>query len=376
MISSIHIVDILLHPVRTAMQFGTVPLYNGVNYDAKTYVERTPEYKILKKFLHKIFTLVVNGQIKLQKQKLKKSDAILFLYTGKNSLGDANLELSGRALLKGKEYNIDLLTLPKLQVQFSDDDVFKNVYSNIEDVNIKKYSSILMSELNHRSLKVKNRYFKKLPFSTLFWYFDGPSRDQATFSYFAFNDIFDLGLSSEFIVNIAKPYINCAELTKEGIKSEIPNQNFICISVGGVDKYRTYNNWGDLILLIEGYVARSNIETVVLIGSENGIEDAAIICNKKYKNINIVNMVGKLTILQTLAFIERAQLFVGCDGGLMHVAHSTNTHSVTIFSDKEPNMYWLTPACNSTPLQSIGEASKVSVSDVFNAIVNKLSIKT
>lgn len=371
--SQIPLRDVLFHPIATAIKWGTSPIYPLVSYDAQSYINRTPVYKIVKKFLHKYLVLLLRRQMPLMRFCIDPKDKVLVLYTGKDSFGDSNLELCGRAMIKDKGYKIDLLTLPKLAPQFKEDDVFGSVFTNIQQLEISQYNVVLLAEFNHRSLRLKCKYFGNTPLACLFGFFDGPPRSQASFSYAAFNRLYNLGLSDKVLLAKAKPYLCCSRETMDSIESILPKGNFCVISVGGVDPYRTYEHWGTLLKLLDAVALELNIKSVVLVGSSNGEADAKRLCSTNFLNVDLFNFVGQLSLLQTRAVILRARVFTGCDGGLMHVTHSTDTPTVTLFSDKEPHQYWLTPACRSLPLQSSGKAGNIAPGDILRALTTVLA---
>ena len=317
--------------------------------------------------------MLLNRQLGLLKEKLPTNNRLLVIYTGKDSFGDANLELCGRALLRNKAVQIDLLTLPKLLPQFKEDDVFLGVYAGIDQLDPDNYDAVLMAEFNHRSLRLKAKYFGKLPFACLFGYFDGPARNQATFSYAAFNDIFSLGLDDSTLLSTAKPYLNCLRDTERSVEEVIPAQPFLALSIGGVDPYRSYAHWAAVLHQFDQQNTPTTICHVVLIGSDNGIEMAQAMQREKFVNLKLSSQVGALSLLQTRALISRATLFLGCDGGLMHVAHSTQTPTVALFSVKEPFAYWTTSACHCHAIQSLGGASDISPSEIVKGVHTHLS---
>ena len=153
------------------IQEATVIPYDEVLHLPDEYLQNNTRLRIIKKYLHKYLRLKLHGQQKLEVRKLpiykvnsginnsvnnnindthgtlnsninntinssinnnissNINNRILWIFTGKRNVGDAMMDISGRALLKGKGCQIDLLTLPELWKLFKDDDVFKK---NIE----------------------------------------------------------------------------------------------------------------------------------------------------------------------------------------------------------------------------------------------------
>ncbi len=368
--------ETVLHPIRTALKYGTEAIYSDVLHDPFSYLKRTPRHKIVKKFLHKYWFLRLTGQLQLLRNKIDRKSRILLLYTGKDSFGDSNLELSGRSLLRGLGISIDLLTLPKLMPQFREDDIFCRIFTDLKDVNISDYNAILLAEFNHRSLRLKARHFPDLPFACLFGYFDGPARNQCHFSHAAFNDIFSIGLTKERLLSAAKPYLSCSTETERSAADLCPSEPFVCLSVGGIDPYRTYRRWSEVLQLMDGELERHGIRDVVLVGSDNGKEMARQLKQLQLDSIRITDRVASLSLLQSRCVIARASLFMGCDGGLMHVAHSTQAPSVALFSAKEPQQYWTTEACHCSGIQSTGAVSEIDPEQIVDAFVSTVTTIT
>ena len=241
------------------------------------------------------------------------------------------------------------------------------------EINSKKYNIILLAEFNHRSIRIKLKHFKRLPFACLFGYFDGPDRNQTLFSYAAFCRIFKIALSSDFITTHAKPYVNCSFSTQESVVSLKPALPYVVIAVGGVDPYRTYSNWAGLLKKYEN-LTNLKIINVVLVGSGNGKSDAELLERQSYIKIKIINLVGKISLLQTRSIIMDAELFIGCDGGLMHIAHSTGIPTVTLFGVNEPSHLRLTPACNSRYIQSTGAVSEIQPEAILERVIHAFGL--
>ena len=67
---------------------------------------------------------------------------------------------------------------------------------------------------------------------------------------------------------------------------------------------------------------------VVVVGGADDSEAAATLCSHE----NLVNWTGELTVSQTAALLERADLFIGADSGPSHIAASAGLPSVILFS--------------------------------------------
>jgi heptosyltransferase-2 len=317
--------------------------------------------------------LLLGGQIGLEVLTIPVNARILWLHAGKRNIGDALIEASGRALLKSLSIQVDVLTLSNLDSVFGEDDIFINKYYDASDVDPLMYDYILMTEFNHRTIRTKINYFQKIPYACLFRYFYGPDRNQTMFSFAAINKVFCLGVD-DVLVKLAKPYMYVDDSTKNEVLKIKPETPFLAIAVGGIDANRTYQQWAAVLHLIDGSDLADVVQHVVLLGSENGSDDAQALLNLNLTHVKLTSYVAKLSLKESQAMISQALRFVGCDGGLMHVAHTTSTPTVVVFAS-EPNHLRLTPSCFATPLQGLNDVNDITPVQILNGLKDSLNIK-
>ena len=359
--------------LESAVSRSTRIPYEGVAHEPEVFLRKTSRAKIVKKYLHKYLLLKWHGQTRLELGNAAACKRLLWIYTGKRNFGDATMDMSGRALLKDRGFEIDLFTLPNLYTLFAEDDVFQQVFSDLRNLQGRHYDAILMSEYNLPSIKLKTKHFRHLPFACLFQYFYGPDRNQTCFSHAAINDVFSLGYSAADIVSISKPYLTAKPPTRESVQPFAPDGRFLALAIGGLDANRTYRHWAELLELIDQADERNVPKQIVLLGSDNGLSMADSLLKLKFGTLKISSCVGKLSLLQSREIVAEASLFVGADGGLMHIAHSTPTPSVSLFSDREPPYLRLTEQCHSIGIQSIGDVDNIAPATIISAIDTQLS---
>lgn len=346
----------------------TIP-HESVAYNQHRLFEET-KFILLRKYFHKYFLLKVFNQLPLERNPTKE-DRILWIFSGKNHLtyraiGDSIMDLSGRALLRNHGWKVDLYTFNNLAELFTHDDIFENIYTNIKDVDVSKYDHILFTLYTPRSIRLKLIFFRSLRFSSLWKYLQiNGQYNQITYSYASINELFSIGLSDSEIENIAKPYLVTSNSIDSLVKKFKPVEPYGVIAVGGMDKDRTYENWLDFFKLTDS--DETKIKTWVLVGSSNGLSYAKTLMSHSFEKLNIISFVNELPILQVASLIKQSCLFIGSDGGLMHVAHSTNTPTVTLFTTNIDPRYRVTKACNSVAIQSRRGVSLISAQDIFDA---------
>jgi heptosyltransferase-2 len=356
----------LFYALEIPIQKSTRIIYPGVPHEPEPYLQSVSKIQIAKKYLHKYLLLKIYGQLKLRKEFAPEDKKILWLYTGKRNFGDAVMDLSGRSLLKKSNIHLDLFTLPHLKNLFKEDDIFKNIYDLDDEIQTDGYDFIIISEFNLPSIRLKNKLFKKTEFACLYDFFYGPDRNQIIFSHAAINHVFRLGNTVQEIESSAKPY-----LAQKTPPIDDLQKDYISICIGGIDDNRTYKKWGDVLRLLDEH--QDSPSLIYLLGSSNGLEAAREICSLKFNRLEIINKVDSLNLLKSREIIANSSLYIGCDGGLMHVAHTTNTPSVSIFNQSESPYLRLTQSCLSHHLHSQSEVSAITPQSIFEAIKSQLN---
>lgn len=348
--------------------------YSIVPNTADDFLRSHSRLKLAKKFLHRYVSLAVSGQLRREIRRIEAGMRVLWIYAGKSNFGDAIMDLSGRALLRNANIALELLTLSKLQPLFSEDDVFARVYSSVEQIEDRGYDAIVLNEFNYQSIDLKVRYFAKLPFACLFQYFYGPDRNQTLFSFAAVNAVFQRGLGDSELLEVAKPYLSVHETTRRAVDqlfSEAAPD--LALAVGGIDVRRTYDAWLAVLQWLDRTGVGDAPLRVALLGSDNGLAIARDIANHAFHRLEVNSFVADLSLLEAREVVARCRLFVGCDGGLMHVAHTTDTPSLSLFAHLEPPHLRLTKRCQSLAIHSKGGVNEVAPETVARAIIGRLA---
>lgn len=348
--------------------------YAGVPHEPDVFLNGNSRIKIAKKYLHKRMLLGVRRQLRHERPHLDGSQRVLWIYAKRN-FGDATMDMAGRALLKNTGVRLDLLTLPSQVPLFREDDIFGRVYGDPLEVDANLYDAILLSEYNLQSIRLKARYFRKLPHACLYQYFNGPDRNQTCFSYAGVNDVFSLGYDVDELASISKPYLSSCDATRDSVRPLLPAQPFIALAAGGVDPNRTYHRWPEFVDMLSRCDDARIPKELAVLGSDNGTEIAQNLCARAPGNVAIRSLTGKLAFLQAREIVAHAALFVGADGGLMHVAHSTSTPSVSLFSHREPPYLRLTEACHSIGLQGSGNVDTIEPAQIMDAVLQQLATR-
>jgi heptosyltransferase-3 len=82
---------------------------------------------------------------------------------------------------------------------------------------------------------------------------------------------------------------------------------------------------------------QDGFNAVVLLGDASEADRCATI--GKSLPLPVINLAGKTSLLQTAAVLTQAQLLVGNDSGIGHIAAAVNTPTVTVFGPGDPARY-------------------------------------
>lgn len=127
-------------------------------------------------------------------------------------------------------------------------------------------------------------------------------------------------------------------------------KRFLAVTAGGGESWGKdahFKRWParDFAQLSEKLKNKYALDGIVLIGSK-GEKELAV---EYLKNLhgNALNLCGDLTLGVSAALINKAALFLGNDGGLMHLAHALKTPVAALFGPVDPVVYGPYPANDS-----------------------------
>lgn len=342
-----------------------------VPISTKQFLPLYPRRHIARKYFSRVARLWLLGQLQRRVTKIPPHSRVIWIQVGKTNIGDVLMELSGRQFLKGVKIDLDLFTLPAFKPLFENDSVFRNVFSTDDRVGSANYDYAILTEFNHPNVHAKGLRFSRLPYACLFGFFRGPDRNQTLFSHAAINDVFNLGRTDAEILALARPFLEgpCDATSRRERSAEV-GMKHITIGVGGIDPRRTYRRWPEVLNHLN--LALGEGLTVTLLGSHNGSDMAkALFASGAGWRLKLNSKVGGLTLLESRDAIVRSHLFAGCDGGLMHLAHTTGTQTVSLFSVEDPVLR-VTPACLSSSLQDEVDVNSIEPHSIASAILSKL----
>jgi hypothetical protein len=270
--------------------------------------------------------LRLSGQEGLKLGKLPDgARRVLWIYFGENQVGDALMDLAPRSLLAGQGVEADLFTSPEIAALFEGDPWFRRVGSDAAHFDPAAYDAAIVLSNKARPLGPKRRSFARLPWVSLHEFFTGPNFHRGLFAAQRLADLMGLELTGD-------------ELQRHGLQKLRPvatperyddaTRTRITLVIGGAHADRTYERWE---AVIRELVAAGETR-FTLAGSANGREAAQrlVLALAGFASLN--DCTGRTTLAQARALLDASQVVACPDGGLMHLALTTRTAVVPLFS--------------------------------------------
>ncbi|WP_321931146.1 glycosyltransferase family 9 protein [Paraburkholderia guartelaensis] len=338
-------------------------------------VENLSFYKkisLLKKQLHKWSILSFNRQLGLYTEAADLHDGarILLAYSGVNNIGDALMDLAGRALIGSTPYKLDVVLDPSLAELFRHDRYISKIYTDYREVDFGEYDFVILNKLGIRVIKEKIRHASQSRFTSLIGWYAGRNFNHIQFSYYAFNKILKCGITDMDLYKNARLVLDapkCDDFRSEDCAGRV------AISVGGRESNRIYGKWADVLARLDDDPGLSRYE-FVLVGSDNGLTEANDLIGMQLRNLKLTSLVGKLKIHECFSLISQSRLFVGADGGLLHIAHAAGVPTIALFSnDIDPRTRYVeNDFFKCSPLMGASDVTSIEPNDVVNVMKDVL----
>ena len=246
---------------------------------------------------------------------------VLWVYFGENQIGDALMDLAPRSLLPQWGMQVDLYAAPVVTRLFEGDPWFGRIASDTGALSGVDYDCAIVLSNKHRPLKPKTRAFASLPWVSMHEYFTGPNFHRGLFAARRLADLAGIEASPQDLEHHARQ--------KLGPVAAGPEQpSDVALVMGGVHAGRCYRHWPAVVseLMAAGH------RRFALVGSDNGRAQAEELVRAFAGQAEIGDFTGRLSLAHTRAVLDRAAVTASPDGGLMHLALTTRTALVSLFS--------------------------------------------
>ena len=328
------------------------------NYSSN-FIEKNSFFKIYLKYVKRYIYIFLKRQNKLEINKILNSHKkILWINLSAPSIGDSLMDLSNRVLISDRW--VDLFTDKKNAHLYLNDKTFSNVFTHADELREMKYDLVILDSYSTRTIKVKSSLAPLTSFVGMFGYYNGPEVNRVLFSFHRMNQLLGYIKSEDHINLYSKASISISNYDCQIVRNLKLPQDYISIAIGGEWNYRTYTRWDEVINLL---IDRDSNLKIVLVGSKNASSIAEELLEKIPSN-NLINCVDKFSFNQTAEIINKSQICLCCDGGLMHAANCVDTPIVALFARLTSTMQ-LTNGINSFSLFDKYNVNNIGVEKII-----------
>ncbi|MGN6528903.1 MAG: glycosyltransferase family 9 protein [Burkholderiaceae bacterium] len=276
--------------------------------------------------LRRAALLLATGQRFLLVERPRQLPRRVLWYYDWETIGDAVMDLSQRVLV---DASIELdLCMPKGPIElFEHDGRFRRVHRRPSDCE-GPYDLIVTQWITTELIRRKARHFPLVPWLSVMCHERGELFCRTTLSFERLRPLFGSDCSS----TAAPPSLDLASCAARGFEPVD-----IVVAVGGRDPRRTYSRWPEVVeALVRHWPSRRGRPKIALVGA--GV--AAKIAADEIVRLGLparfdvhLDLPGPLRAAQLIA---AGQVFVGCDGGLMHVAAALGKPGAALFCEILP----------------------------------------
>lgn len=148
-----------------------------------------------------------------------------------------------------------------------------------------------------------------------------PAENKTLFEFHRNRDFFENILNVK--IALKKPYINTGYIPS----TDLSRQHYIVIHPGARLKYRQWRP--ENFAKIADFISVEYGFDIIIVGSKNEIESASnVISNIKAKNV--IDLSGKINVIQLTKIISEAKLLIVNDTGTAHISVAVNTPVIVI----------------------------------------------
>ena len=308
-------------------------MVGDVPSDQKRFLQREVyKPRWIFKFIKRWVVLSLLGQRRRLVETVPPSvQRILWINLTAPSLGDSLMDLSARRLLADRE--VHLLTSGKNAALYVDDPYISKVMTEVSAARHEharcSYDFIIVDSFSPRSLFPKVRIALDCPLVGVYGFLNGFEIHRTLYAYARVGYL--LRLPHEAL---------CPRVTELKLGQDFQGETLlspfkkrggvtVAIGIGGEWVFRTYSRWLEVITIL---VKETPDLSIVLLGSTNGLEDAARI-ERAVPSTQLLNLVGETSLAESCSVLRVCDVYLGADGGLWHMASACGLPTVALFAD-------------------------------------------
>ena len=193
-------------------------------------------------------------------------------------------------------------------------------------------TNLLLSSITSKKIITNKQLVKSQLFSSIIYKKPIPSIHDSLQNLILFDE-------TQQTVNSADFLLDYDFKTSFTVKRENIKRKYIVLQLSTGNNVHKYKNWStkNWKTFIERFLSTYPEIDIILAGDKNETKYADELV-KTFHN-SIYSTVGKTTISEAIQLLHKSFVFIGLDGGLMHLAVTTNTPTFTLWGASNPEMY-------------------------------------
>lgn len=346
------------HPIH-GMPFDE-PIENALaeEYAARPLGERM---QALRKAAGRELAMLLGGQAAHRVERVPPDvRSMLWVYTW-TTVGDAIMDLAPRSLVP-PSISIDLLIAPTLALLFAHDPRFRDVHTSAASF-ARRVDFVLLDTYRTTSLRIKAAHLRRQPFAAMRGHHAGERFDRVAFADRRVRQLFGLGGGA-----VVQPTLD--------LDAPPPQRDaahcVIAVPLGARVERKRYAHWSELLCRIVGgwpkHVPPPRFRFLG-VGPAARADLGAIDPRVVAEHGQVLLDSGDLR--KTALDLASSDVFLGVDGGLMHIAVAVGIPGVALFADIHP-AYFLRPESTMHALRSPGDVSALAPAAVAAAFLAKV----
>lgn len=347
------------HPIYDALGVGDY--LNDLKGEFRSKRGRE-QRKWIRKCLQRMVSIWLTGQAFLYKKRFPKGPQKILYYHHCNAIGDPIMDLSQRFSLP-EDVVLDVCYPGGIACTlFKQDPKIRNVYTDPK-LCPEDYDAILLYDISPQAIEFKlSRYFFK-PWSSILDHQQGERYARMPFMAIKLGRLFALE---------AKPLIY-PRIFLNSVNELTPVRGRIAVAIGGGDSRRTYLTWHQVLNLIVIQCAAINQSvSFVLIGNGETARESVAQFSSDFIKAHCTVSIDLPDLDSVVETIASAEFFIGCDGGLMHIAQALEKPGVALFGGIKPE-WRLHPDSQLQPLWAEANVNALSPTEIAGELMKMLN---
>lgn len=342
------------HPIHDALGVGAYLNDLEAEYRALSPGQKARQ---LKRVVERELLLRLTGQKRRQVQRLPAGTRrILWVYDW-TTLGDSIMDLSQRSAFPD-EIVVDLCITKGPAELFDGDSRFRHIYRRIEDCP-RDYDFILLHCISTTSIKLKLRHYPRQPFATLLDHQQGERYARIDFA----------ALRLERLLGRPRQPPLPPRISSAVTAGIVPQAGRIAVVLGGRDGRRRWRDWPGLLdALVRDWPPASPEPRFVLIGNGPSARDDLAAIPTGFVERHCTVRLDLPDLAEAAREIQHCALFIGTDGGLMHIAAALEKPGVALFAEIRPE-WRLLPGNPLTPLYTPRAMADIPQAEIAAAFI-------